>query len=641
MTAPFFLKGGDHQALPFIAMSTNNKKQQRRFRLWKPSSLTSTIARTIVLVSFCLTLAVVTTTVRYGNKTYHEQFLLLRRRRSLGSAVAAGSESSQLLLSNNNHGQSSRRLTDRSLRVLALGGPSTGGQGLSDPLDAYPYQLSVAAANNNKPQQYHLNVHNYAATQLPQTESTQTTATTTGMAAASAAAAFSHQQQILSSLCTQSIVGDTNVYDVIVLQYETVDAPALSLLVQRLRNRFPRSLLVFVQLWSPSLDIFTMEHGMEVSLADWRMRQQQQQQPQQSETLIEWSDQDAMLQALQLHLWYLRERPEEDATLEHILQGVDGVLYRLPRPLDVNENLRDVLLGWFDEKKGGSDGNTSPHYTLSQTAHKQVSSGLNEIVHQEIEKRSMENPAVSTSSYSDAFPQLGTWGSGDSCQLWYETGKVLSQQQHSRGLQHKEFSHHHALEVVAPKGGSLQVHNPFAEDRVVYLTYMTTSANASSKKVYPRTKVRAKGNDNGDDASHIVLDPSHDDNRDVSHRTRTSAVGVVPAGATIELEFTPLEEYTLNKFRIVGVSFLAKEKVAFGISSEFAMVSSQGLVVDDEEKDGSYATYHHGGGPAFSFSGWWGKVGGNNNNTNSFTAKKTLLSLESASSSTSDDRSPQ
>jgi hypothetical protein len=544
---------------------------------------------------------VVTTTIRYG-RDYHQQILLRRglRQQSSFNFNPFSTTSQQ------------RRLTNQSLRFLSLGGPCTRGQGLSNILDAYPFQLA---------KQHNHNVHNYALSEPTPRPTTTTTTTTTS------SSSLSKQEQIMASLCTQSIIGDNNMYDVITLEYETIDYASLSLLTHRLRERFPRAIVIYIRLGSP-LDMYFVENGQEVSFLEWRIQQQQQ-----APLNNEWSDKVSMMQSLQQYQWYLREHTEEGAELERILQTVDGVVYRLLTPSSVRDNL-DVVLAWFEEDStaanGSNDNNVNNHrntsslrYTLSPTAHARVAQDLEVVVRNEL-RQLYEGQAVSTSpSYS---PVVGTWGSGDSCQLWYETGKGLSQQHYSRGLQQREFSNRYALEVAAPTGGTLQVHNPFEEDRVVYLTYMTCSANASSRKVYPRTMVRLQG-----DHSHVILDPSHDDNRDISHRTRTSAVGLVPAGTTMSLEFMPLEEYTLNKFRIVGLSFLAKEKDTYNIPSEFVLLSSDGLIVDDEEEDGPYAKYHHN---SYTFSlRWWSNRGKSRNNNK----RKTSL-VDSASSSTSDDR---
>jgi hypothetical protein len=152
---------------------------------------------------------------------------------------------------------------------------------------------------------------------------------------------------------------------------------------------------------------------------------------------------------------------------------------------------------------------------------------------------------------------LGSWGSGDSCQLWYETGQGLPD---FRGLNFKSFSqseNKYALEVPL-KGGSLSIKNPFDTNRMVYLTYMTTSVVPSHPhKIYPRTKVQLNHKNS------VLLDPTHEDNDDDNaedddrhHVTRTTAIGSIRPNGITELRLDPMEQ-TLAPFRIVGVSLLA------------------------------------------------------------------------------------
>jgi len=166
---------------------------------------------------------------------------------------------------------------------------------------------------------------------------------------------------------------------------------------------------------------------------------------------------------------------------------------------------------------------------------------------------------------------------------------------YSRGLKLNQFQPgQYALEVVTSHerggggngsgSGTIRVDNPFNKDRLVYLSYMTTSAIAAANKVYPRIKVRiieqrkqqeglAQGPTTRSSqqqqqqlllsslsmSSSVILDPSHDDNNDDKHRIRTTAVGFIPAQSMGIIELTPLEVYTVQNFRIVGVSFLAVE----------------------------------------------------------------------------------
>ena len=68
----------------------------------------------------------------------------------------------------------------------------------------------------------------------------------------------------------------------------------------------------------------------------------------------------------------------------------------------------------------------------------------------------------------------------------------------------------------------------------------------------------------------VVIDPYHDDSTDPRHVTRTTAVGTVPALASVEVRIQPLQE-TVAPFRLVGASFLAKEKVQWQIAAELAL----------------------------------------------------------------------
>jgi hypothetical protein len=358
-------------------------------------------------------------------------------------------------------------------------------------------------------------------------------------------------------------------------------------------------------------------NGEAISFAEWRTTQ----------TTTTSQNKLQLVNAMKEHTWRFPEA--EESNLEEIMKSANGIIYRLPKPDDINESL-NLIVDWFLEECGDSNSSEQdstassntvsppPTYTLSPLAHGVVAKDLQSLLEEAdalVPKRDATVLSSSTSSsgsgssdgsgenrnHNNEIP-LGTWGSGDSCQLWFETGKGVPRH-HSRGLRYKEISsssflRYYALEVSAAFG-SLAVRNPFEEDRMLYLSYLTTSANASSKKVYPRTKVQiqpqyvleeggtsalsSKRHVYHQELQHfIVLDPSHDDNLDVTHRTRTTAVGLIPAGSTVQLEFQPLEEYTLHPFRIVGLSFLAKEKVSYKIPSEFSM-GQHGLAVDSND----------------------------------------------------------
>ena len=177
-----------------------------------------------------------------------------------------------------------------------------------------------------------------------------------------------------------------------------------------------------------------------------------------------------------------------------------------------------------------------------------------------------------------------------------EKGIILDGYRYSKGIKWIEFNPgQYALEVHGDdsgggsrtssdnsnRSGTIQIFNPFLEDRMAYLSYMTTSAIAAANKVYPKTKIRIidevhsgqrcnrtdpKSSTDGlstpcISTSAIIIDPSYDDNNDDKHRVRTTAVGFIPANSMVSLEFTPLETFTVHNFYITGISFSSIDEI--------------------------------------------------------------------------------
>jgi hypothetical protein len=392
----------------------------------------------------------------------------------------------------------SRSLHSDRLRYLTLGSSSTWGAGLEHFHSAFPYLLGD-------------NVHN-AATRVG--------------------------GPVLSALCTESIVGDLQIYDVIVLEFSH-HSSGLLLLAQRVRQRFPSATLLFVQLWSPSKFYFE-EDSTKTSLDAWRMSFE--------ESLNIASDQFASL--TKEHEWFYEEDLEHEIIVQHTVEQVNGQLYRLPRLLAPSQALQEISQLFQQLNEDDEQNKDSIQYTLSPHAHAMVAKGIQEIV--------FRQPILKLSNRNT----LGTWGSGDSCHLWYETANV----QPKTGLRMRQFSKTHnkyALEVPqgGNGGGSFTIDNPFGQDRMVYLTYMTTSASSNSNKVYPRTKISLSGKPS------VLVDPYHE-SRHLTHLTRTSAIGFVAPGTT-SIHFESIEQ-TLLQFRVVGVSFFATEKNKHKIATEYA-----------------------------------------------------------------------
>jgi len=439
--------------------------------------------------------------------------------------------------------ETSRKLKSYSveLHYLSLGGPLTYGRGLDEhvrPFEAYPHRLS----SNNR------NVATYEAS---------------GPTSA--------------SLCTQSIVEDaTNAsieYDVITLEYsfrqsdtsKEVYLSSMELLVQRLHQRYPHARIVLVQISTPS-DLVRVDKTANNTLSYEEWWNSQRRQPT--------NDSNEMITDGAPFEWSFRQFSQTEQQvqeqMEAMMASVGGLVAKMPQP----NNWRTIVDNWFlEESNNEEDGTDSFRYTLSLNGHEVVAKSIRDALRKHGSTESIPH------SFSSSPEQLlFSWGSGDACHLWYDTGNqgLPNPKDYSSGLSPREIDQNsYALEVTSSQGGTLQIYNPFDTERLVYLTYLTASGLATSNKVYPKTKVKivAQGQQQGNSqstsrmtsATSVLLDPSHSvTSQHRYHYTRTSAVGIIPSHQTGMIQFTALEEYTIHPFRIVGVSILhAPEKMRF------------------------------------------------------------------------------
>ena len=446
------------------------------------------------------------------------------------------------------------------IRYLTFGSSSTWGQGLEHPQqDAFPHLLSPT-------------VHNVAAR-------------VGGLA--------------LSAICTQSIVGNDNVYDVIVVEFSDADdAESLRVLGTRLRQRFPIARLVFVRLWSPQTHfVYRSSNGDgELSLQEWWKQRAKQQQEQ---SLFSEGAQDAATPSPILGNfdfesnilnsnpgdWSFRDFSQHSSKIDQAILDVGGLIFNLPFPTTTasivttgNDQRHDSIpliltnhdfMDWFQPDNA---------LYLSPKGHHVVAQGIQNVL-------SSQQPLDPTSIVQmQNRNQVGSWGTGDACTMWYASGDYSSLRSRRRASL-VDFSkdstsgeHKHAVEM-SRRGGSMIVTNPFEEPRMLYLTYMTAAATATTtlaNREYPRTKISIGGKPS------VLINPVYDKQETVNssgaslprlhgddaHVPRTTAVGLVPPGRT-ELRLDSLDPTSTSRFRLVGVHFLNKGKVP--IPFEFAL----------------------------------------------------------------------
>eukprot|EP00934_Nitzschia_sp_Nitz4_P002102 Nitzschia sp. Nitz4//scaffold22_size323478//17917//19497//NITZ4_000493-RA/size323478-processed-gene-0.436-mRNA-1//-1//CDS//3329542893//2102//frame0 len=420
-----------------------------------------------------------------------------------------------------------RRLDESAIRYLSLGGPTTWGVGLEHP-EPYEVEGVLTALDTAYPYRLSPDAHNAA-----QREGGPT----------------------LAALCTQSIVKD-QVYDVVTVEFSRTtlsEWPALELLVRRLRQRFPNAVMVLVQTWLPS-HYYQKDTGL--NFATWRQQQSME---------SDWVTGNWKSAAMAQDWVYSEDALEVAVRLGNLAEKVQAELVHLAPPQQASRAM-ETAANWFLEVPTPS----GALYTLSSKGHVVVANHIRSMI------ASSRIPILEQSAQERN--SLGGWGSGDMCRLWYNTPNNVVPTTGSMSL--AQFANQKYALEVGRSGGSIVVENPFDEDRMLYLTYMTSQAPSDhAYREYPRTKVQilstTKDHESGP-KSGIIVDPYHSSSSNslddkgggigdddvagyIHHLTRTSAVGMIPANTAVQVQFLPMESTTLP-FRVVGAVFVAKDK---------------------------------------------------------------------------------
>jgi hypothetical protein len=336
----------------------------------------------------------------------------------------------------------------------------------------------------------------------------------------------------MSAACTQSIVGDS-VYDAVTIEFTEFD-DSLIVLAQRIRQRLPAASIIFVRLWNPEMIRYRADDGEPMDLNAWRQKH--------GSYSLNSKELHAKMLATEKERWFI-EVPD-DAQLNQTLQEVRGKMYTLPYPKSSND-FSDFTAMFQDEDWS----------LLSESGHDVVAEAIRDLV--------QEDPVIERPNRN----RIGSWGSGDQCNMWYVDGNYAQEHRRIRQVDfaHESGSHKHALEILRV-GGSIIVNNPFPKERMLSLTYMTASDEELGQPEYPRVRIRL-----GEIPS-VAIEPFHE-GADQVHLARTTAVGLIPPGNTL-VQLDPLQDSKHN-FRLVGVSILSEEigyvPIEFALEQESAL----------------------------------------------------------------------
>jgi len=318
------------------------------------------------------------------------------------------------------------------------------------------------------------------------------------------------------ALCLQTMISKTPYenYDVIILEF-IIWTTHLDLLAERLRERYPDALIIFVELWN-AVRIRRTENNEMVLF--WMERNFPQTTKLDSPEFVE-----HIRTKTQPKDWKFDLRGREEF-IQQIAKNVDAEVFHLPRLDSAHAAL--VQQGkLFDQDRNH----------ISEFGHQVVARGVAKII----------NNHQFHQNNKDNSPKLGSWGSGggDACSNWFETGQgVPVFKGHNTELR-KFAPSKYALELYIG-GATIIVNNPFPTDRTLYLMYMVMGPPPSP---YPKTMASLPYTQQ----PNVELDTSTNFDTLYVHVTKIKRIGTIPPGIT-SLNLFPLED--LGKpFRLTGL----------------------------------------------------------------------------------------
>jgi len=326
------------------------------------------------------------------------------------------------------------------------------------------------------------------------------------------------------SICTQSMIdgdNENNIYDVIILEYLMACNDGLDVLAYRLRKRFPDAIIIFNMMWVPTLITGEDNHGRLTSFnAIWQKHNFNR-----PITTHHISTITSEMTAFQLHPEQMRDIIALHRKIKNV---VGGYLFGLDEINSVEWNNKDWVanrLSLFYD---------IVHY--SQSGHDFVANGIKDLL------RSIQ---------PNASNNLGSWGDGDSCHMWYNTGIVAIDYNPKEEMKLNEFSLAKFALEIPYSGGELIINNPFSSPRQLMITYMTTGP---SKTIYPEVELIIN------EAYHrpISINPLATEYRFNVHVAKTAKLDVIPPGDNKVL-IRPVEGIGRNvlfPFRVVAISVL-------------------------------------------------------------------------------------
>lgn len=237
------------------------------------------------------------------------------------------------------------------------------------------------------------------------------------------------------SSCIQSILRDNHhydttindqdiIYDVVVLEFSTNDSldnlrDSLRVLARRIRTRYPNALIIYLH---------SYHFGGYLTL----------------------------LRERNAHNKFIRDR---NLAIKRAIKEVGGIVYSIPKPKSIQKSSNERQ--WFMEDL----------HHFSTEGHLLIAKDLERIIKEEID--------ININLLDDQIGKVGSWGRGDKCYSWFQTGQVPSDIVLSGGVLSSWPGAWHAQRNIPSKyayevsSSGIQLDFPAEEGARVYLNYMS------------------------------------------------------------------------------------------------------------------------------------------------------------------------
>ena len=316
-------------------------------------------------------------------------------------------------------------------------------------------------------------------------------------------------------------------FDLILVEYSLNGLQGIHLLVSRLRRRYPRAVFMYIHLWS----LRAMVQNTQTKEV-WSDIWQRLSNPKDREEAMAKMMQDPATS------WIEKSIARSDSLgieASDLMTKIQGHMYKMQRPLYPQKAFE---ASWF----------AKDYHHLSAKGHAIVASDLYAL---------LERPDVLSVPVSNLQVQVPSWGQGDQCHSWYETGNTGLVTIRGGNISAFIPPDKWALHIGQDEGGknygentTLEFLNNSKRSQPVDLLHMAKG----DPSVYPKSTILLK---NANGITNISLDPLHPiKTARIHHVTHPIRLGQASPGMNT-IKVIP-DEITEQPLRVTGIIMCAE-----------------------------------------------------------------------------------